>query len=190
MDEILKMFKSENLITHVHGIMNDYRLAVDGIEVRQPRQEFLGYTKHVTPNFGVERPNVHNEELHAHPIEPIIDNIELDLNMIDNNVNHGLFLTKKSRDNWPESPPPFFQGYQCPFMIYAEQDAMPDDIWYQFQEHNDEELNNEIVPYMMDIIEPLVWPTFEFEPQKEIVNPTNDFPHINIRRINDKGIYF
>lgn len=66
--------------------MNDYRLAVDGIEVRQPRPrasneqdkkitlgltkleqnrfsvaEFLGYTKHVTPNFGVERPNVHNE---------------------------------------------------------------------------------------------------------------------------------
>jgi len=76
----------ENLITHVHGIINDYRLVVDGIEVRQPRPrasneqdrkitlgltkqgqnrftvaEFLGYTKHVTPNFGVERPNVHNE---------------------------------------------------------------------------------------------------------------------------------
>jgi len=61
--------------------MNDYRLAVDGLEVRQPRPrasnlqdkkitlaltkldqnrftvaEFLGYTKHVTPNFGIERP--------------------------------------------------------------------------------------------------------------------------------------
>jgi len=59
--------------------MNDYRLAVDGLEVRQPRPyasnvqdkkmtlgltkldqnrfnvaELLGYTQHITPNFGIQ----------------------------------------------------------------------------------------------------------------------------------------
>ncbi|KAL4120077.1 hypothetical protein QTP88_012816 [Uroleucon formosanum] len=199
----------KNLITYVHGIMNDYRLAVDGIEVRQPRArasieqdkkitlgltklkqnrftvaEFLGYTKHVTPNFGVQRPNVHNEELLAHPIEPII-NIEPDLNIIIDNIE-----PRNRMIIGHESPPTFFQGvlrhYNLPLLvpmpIYAEQDAMPDDIWHQFQEHN---LDNEIVPYVVGNIEPLVWPTFEFEPQQEVINPINDFPHINISRLKN-----
>ncbi|CAI6361421.1 unnamed protein product [Macrosiphum euphorbiae] len=289
----------ENLITHVHGIMNDYRLAVDGIEVRQPRPrasieqdkkitlgltklvqnrfsvaEFLGYTKHVTPNFGVERPNVHNEELRAQTVQPIIepvlnnmmdnielraqtvqpiiepvlnnmmDNIELRAqtaqpiiepvlnNMMDNielraqtaqpiiepvlnNMMDNIELRAQTAqpiiepvlnnmmDNIEprdrvilgyESPPAFFQGvlrhYNLPLLlplpIYEEQDVMPYDVLHEFQEHNDEELDNEIVPYVVDNIEPLVWPTFEFEPQHQIINPINDFPHINIRRSNDE----
>jgi len=75
-------FISEMLIRYTGGIINDYRLAIDGIDIRQPRPrvwiaqdkkiqtgltklrtnrfsvaEFLGYCKHSTPNFGINRPN-------------------------------------------------------------------------------------------------------------------------------------
>jgi len=70
------------LIRYTGGVINDYRLAIDGIEIRQPRPrtwiaqdkeiqtgltklrtnrfsvaKFLGYCKHSTPNFGINRPN-------------------------------------------------------------------------------------------------------------------------------------
>jgi len=72
---------AEGLITYSSGILANYNLAIDGIQVREPQQqiwinhqrnldlaswllaqgcstvfEFLARTKHVTPNFGVVRP--------------------------------------------------------------------------------------------------------------------------------------
>ncbi|KAL5236563.1 hypothetical protein ACI65C_003973 [Semiaphis heraclei] len=88
------------LIRYTGGVINDYRLAIDGIEIRQPRPrawiaqdkkiktgltklrtnrfsvaEFLGYCKHSTPNFGINRPN-EEQQVDDDNKNDIIENIE------------------------------------------------------------------------------------------------------------------
>ncbi|KAF0756834.1 mitochondrial E3 ubiquitin protein ligase 1-like isoform X1 [Aphis craccivora] len=227
----------ENLITQAHGIMNDYRLAVDGLEVRQPRPrasnlqdkkitlgltkldqnrftvaEFLGYTKHVIPNFGIERPQ--NEGKNSNgcitlrlsynrmvgfDVEPVINinqNIELPEQVVryDNEPEENILENIEPRNRVVigyELPPEFFQEvlrhYNSeslePLLIYAEQESMADDDFGQVHNINFDDLHQVQDHYDE---EPLVWPIFQFEPQRQIINEINNFPHIEIRRSNDE----
>ncbi|XP_050065217.1 uncharacterized protein LOC126554162 isoform X2 [Aphis gossypii] len=111
----------EMLIRYTGGIINDYRLASDGIEIRQQRPrlwiaqdkkiktglaklrnhrfsvaEFLGYCKHSTPNFGINRPNEKQQVDDDGDVNNIADHIEP--------AEHQIYGY--------ESSPPFFQQNQ------------------------------------------------------------------------------